>query len=100
MELCLEAANAPQRTLDEPRAVCLLTGFGDSSVDLELRFWINDPTNGIGNVRSEVLLGVWDRFHEHGIQILFPQRDLHIKSTDVPLFHDNGNAAGGPATSV
>ncbi len=55
-------------------------GFGDSSVDMELRIWINDPVNGVVNVRSEILLGMWDKFHEHGISIPFPQRDLHIKS--------------------
>jgi small-conductance mechanosensitive channel len=78
--LCLEAARATRRVLDEPAPVCLLKGFGDSAVDLELRIWIRDPTNGTSNVRSEVLLNVWDRFHEHGIEIPFPQRDLHIKT--------------------
>jgi small-conductance mechanosensitive channel len=68
--------------LETPKSVCLLKGFGDSSVDLELRIWIKDPRNGISNVKSEVLLGVWDRFHEHGIEIPFPQRDIHIKSPD------------------
>ena len=59
-----------------------MTGFGDSSVDLEARIWINDPRNGISNVKNEGLLRVWDKFQEHGIEIPFPQRDLHIKSTD------------------
>ncbi|MGD2119878.1 MAG: mechanosensitive ion channel, partial [Chromatiales bacterium] len=62
----------------EPR--CQLMGFGDSSVNLELRIWINDPPNGRANVISEVLLGVWDRFHDNGIEIPFPQRDLHVRS--------------------
>ena len=62
----------------EPR--CQVTGFGDSSVNLELRVWVDDPQNGRGNVISEVLLEVWDRFHEHGIEIPYPQRDLHVRS--------------------
>jgi small-conductance mechanosensitive channel len=78
--LCLEAAAATGRVLKSPEPVCLVSGFGDSSVDLELRFWINDPANGTANVRSAVLLGIWDRFHEHGIEIPFPQRDLHLRS--------------------
>ena len=53
---------------------------GDSSVELELGIWIRDPTNGTTNVKSDVLLNVWDRFRQHGIEIPFPQRDLHIKS--------------------
>ena len=47
--------------------------------------WIDDPQEGRSNVISQVLLGVWDRFHEHGIEIPFPQRDLHMKSSDVRL---------------
>jgi small-conductance mechanosensitive channel len=80
MRVCIEAARATARVLDQPAPVCLITAFGDSSVDLELGVWICDPTNGISNVKSEVLLNVWDRFHEHGIEIPFPQRDLHIRT--------------------
>jgi len=80
MKLCVEAASVTPRILSNPEPRCLMKGFGDSSVDLELRLWIDDPTNGRGNVLSEVLLGVWDRFHEQGIEIPFPQRDLHLRS--------------------
>jgi small-conductance mechanosensitive channel len=78
--LCLEAAKETPRVLESPQTLCLLTGFGDSSVNLELRFWIDDPSNGLGNVQSEVLLKVWDKFHQHDIEIPYPQRDLHIRS--------------------
>lgn len=80
LELMKEAAAECPRALSSPRANALVTGFGDSSVDLELRMWINDPVEGMGNVRSDVLLRVWDKFREHGIEIPFPQRDIHIKS--------------------
>jgi small-conductance mechanosensitive channel len=83
IKLCLESAAAVDRVLKTPETRCLLKGFGDSSVDLEIRIWIDDPANGRSNVMSEVLLHVWDRFHEHGIAIPFPQRDLHIKSSTV-----------------
>jgi small-conductance mechanosensitive channel len=78
IELCLDAANSTNRTLKNPPPKCLLRGFGDNSVDLELRFWIDDPSNGVGNVRSEVLLAIWDRLQEAGIEIPFPQRDINI----------------------
>jgi small-conductance mechanosensitive channel len=81
IDLCLEAAAAVERVIAEPRTVCLVKGFGDSSVDQEIRIWIHDPQNGISNVKSEVLLGVWDRFREHGIEIPFPQRDIHLRSS-------------------
>jgi len=80
MDLCVEAARSSGRVLSTPEPRCLVTGFGDNSVNLELRFWINDPSNGVGNARSEVLLSIWDRFNESGISIPFPQRDLHLRT--------------------
>ncbi|MCG6967230.1 MAG: mechanosensitive ion channel [Chromatiaceae bacterium] len=80
MKLCIEAAEMVPRVQLKPEPRCQLIRFGDSSVDLELRVWIDDPSNGRANVISEVLLGVWDRFHEHGIEIPFPQRDMHVRS--------------------
>ena len=82
MALCIEAANAVDRVLDDPPVRCLLIGFGDSSVDLQIRLWIADADQGVSNVSSEILLNVWDRFRENGIEIPFPQRDLHIRSAD------------------
>jgi len=80
--LCEEAAAATERVIEEPPPRCLLIGFGDSSVDLEIRLWIGDAHHGVRNVSSDVLLNVWDRFHENGIEIPFPQRDLHIRSAE------------------
>jgi small-conductance mechanosensitive channel len=79
MQLAEEAAREAPRVLSNPAPVCRLMGFGDNSVNLEMRYWIEDPTNGVTNVRSQVLLALWEKFREHGIQIPFPQRDLHIK---------------------
>lgn len=83
IELCLEAAADTPRILKEPAAVCHLQEFGDNSVNLEMRFWIDDPMNGRANVVSGLLLRVWDKFHEHNIEIPYPQRDLHLRSSDV-----------------
>ena len=80
MELCVDAARSSGRVLNTPEPRCLVTGFGDNSVNLELRFWINDPSNGVGNARSEVLLNIWDRFKKEGVSIPFPQRDIHVKN--------------------
>lgn len=83
MQLAEECANTTQRVVASPAPRCNLMGFGDSSVDLELRFWIEDPHNGVGRVRSEVLLKIWDAFHEKGIEFPFPQRDVHLKLSSV-----------------
>ena len=80
LALCVEAADEVPRVLKEPVPLGLLHGFGDSSVDLELRFWIGDPHNGRASVCSDVLLRIWDKFHEHGIEIPYPQRDLHLRT--------------------
>ena len=79
-QLAIEAAKCVERVVAHPSPVCNLMEYGDSSVNFDLRFWITDPQNGMANVRSEVLMGLWDRLHEHGIEIPFPQRDLHVKS--------------------
>jgi small-conductance mechanosensitive channel len=79
-DLMLETAATSPRVLKDPQPACFLTGFGDSTVNLELRVWLNDPQNGIGSVKSDLLWGIWRRFHEHGIELPFPQRDLHFKS--------------------
>jgi small-conductance mechanosensitive channel len=74
-----EAAAKPSRVSKDSPPVCHLTGFGDSSLDFVLRFWIRDPQGGVMNVKGEVLLAVWDAFKEHGIEIPYPHRQLLIK---------------------
>ena len=80
IKLCVDAAEMVPRVQLKPEPRCLLTSFGDNALTLELRFWINDPANGRGSVISDILLNIWDRFQEHGIDVPFPQRDLHLKS--------------------
>lgn len=94
MALCVEAAENVDRILKEPKPVCQLKDFGDSSVDLELRYWINDPMNGRANVTGELLLGIWDRFREHGIEIPYPQRDLHLRSSETIRFDRDAKPSG------
>jgi small-conductance mechanosensitive channel len=80
ISLCLEAAAETERVLKNPEPNCLVRGFGDSSVDLEIRIWISDPPKGRANVISDVLLKVWDKFHQHGVEIPYPQRDVHLRT--------------------
>ena len=79
-ELILQAMNDHERIIRDPDPVCLLKEFGDNTVDFELRFWIKDPAKGIANIRSEVLMDVWDLLAENDVNIAFPQRDLHFES--------------------
>lgn len=78
-KVAINAALSVERVLQNPKApVCHITGFGDSSVDYKLRFWINDPTGGLTNIRGNVYLALWDAFQEHDISIPFPQREVRM----------------------
>jgi len=75
-----EAANNCNRVLTDPQPVARLMEFGDNGIELELRIWINDPQNGISNVRSDLNLAIWRSFKHAGITIPFPQRDVYVKT--------------------
>ncbi|MEO6092802.1 MAG: mechanosensitive ion channel domain-containing protein [Novosphingobium sp.] len=79
-QLMIEAAGAAARVLATPKPSVWLRGFGDSSVDHDILVWIADPEAGVGNVRSDVLNRVWLLFKANGIEIPFPQRDVHIRT--------------------
>jgi len=78
MRLLVECAKRQPRVLAEPEPKVLLTLFGDSSINLELGFWVDDPENGKMNVVSDINLAIWHAFKENGIQIPFPQREVRI----------------------
>lgn len=78
IRVALEAAHETPRVLDSPEPKCLLIEFGDNSVNFQLRVWIADAQNGVQNVKSAVMLSVWEKFQEHKIEIPYPQRDVHI----------------------
>lgn len=81
-KLMLEAAAKARRVLATPPPTVWWSGFGENSVDFTIHCWINDPEEGVGNVRSDVLKHLWALFREHGIEIPFPQRDLHLRQSE------------------
>jgi small-conductance mechanosensitive channel len=82
IRLALDAARNVPRVLTEPAPNCLLVNFGDSTIDLELRFWISDPVNGTANVRSQIMLNIWDLYRQHGIELPNPQRDMTLRNPE------------------
>ena len=79
--IAIEAAKSIPRVASaytEP--VCWMTGFGASSIDFKLRFWISDPSNGLTNVRGQVLMALWDAFKAAGIEIPYPRREIIMKT--------------------
>mmetsp|Transcript_22370 Transcript_22370/g.35816 ORF Transcript_22370/g.35816 Transcript_22370/m.35816 type:complete len:478 (-) Transcript_22370:716-2149(-) len=83
-KLSIAAAQEVERVLSSRPPVCHIVGFGDSSVDYILRFWITDPTGGLTNIRGNVYLALWDAFKEHNISIPFPQREVRMLGEDQP----------------
>jgi len=80
LELLEQSVKNIDRILQKPSPKIFLKEFGDSSVNLEIKFWIKDPENGITNLKSEVNKNIWRLFKENGIEIPFPQQDIHFKS--------------------
>ncbi|MEW9854416.1 mechanosensitive ion channel family protein [Novosphingobium sp. M1R2S20] len=81
-ELMLEAARSARRVLQVPPPTVWMDSYGDSSVNFVIHCWIQDPEEGVGNVRSEVLKKLWWLFKENGIEIPFPQRDLNLRDSE------------------
>ncbi|MFC1672700.1 mechanosensitive ion channel family protein [Pseudomonadota bacterium] len=79
IKLAIEAASSSDRILNDPAPRCLLKGYGDNSVDLELRVWIQDAEEGVSNIKSEIYLKIWDLYHENDIAFPYPQRDIHVR---------------------
>ena len=83
--LAVEAAqNADPRVVRSREPVCHIKEFGDSSLNFVLRFWINDPQNGVTNIKGSVLLALWDKFKEHGIDIPYPHRHVLLHNVETP----------------
>ena len=79
MEIMVKSAYANARVLNDPEPVCRLMEFADSGINLELRVWLLDPEEGVGNIRSDINLAIWRGFKGAGITIPYPQRDVHLR---------------------
>jgi small-conductance mechanosensitive channel len=78
----LEAAEGHRRILREPPPVARLMNFGDNGIELELRFWIADPQEGVNNVRSDVNRSIWALFKQHGFTIPVAQRAVRLEMAE------------------
>jgi small-conductance mechanosensitive channel len=76
-ELLLEVAKSHPDCLKWPEPAAFFLGFGDSSLDFELRFWTGED---FVRVRSEIAVHLSKALAEAGIEIPFPQRDVHLKT--------------------
>lgn len=79
-KLLMEVAAAEQAVLDNPEPNVALVEFGDSGVKFELRAWTSSLMHRKGRLVSALNFAINDKFVEHGIEIPYPQRDLHVRS--------------------
>ncbi|WP_367718641.1 mechanosensitive ion channel family protein [Nitratireductor sp. GISD-1A_MAKvit] len=78
-EILLEIARAHPLVLKNPEPFVLFAGFGDSSLDFEIRVYLSDILLQL-NVQNDIRFAIVDAFEKEGIEIPFPQRDIHVRS--------------------
>ena len=78
--LLLGVADAEPGVLKRPETDVVFNGFGESALEFDLRIWTSEFMTRPMVLTSRLNFAIWNAFHEHGIEIPFPQRDVHIKS--------------------
>ena len=88
------------QTLKEPIPSVFLDKFGDNSIDFELVVWSSEMSDRPGRYRSDLNFAIEEKFRDAGIEIAFPQRDLHIRSgvLKVETVPAQDRHAGAPAS--
>ena len=97
IELLLGVARKHPGVIEDPAPVALFTGFGESSLDFELRAWTVDDFVAIA---SDLRVGIERTLAGEGIHIPFPQRDLHLLSVDVQTAEPVAEGHGGPQAEL
>jgi small-conductance mechanosensitive channel len=77
--VALETVVGVPRVLKTPEPACHVMAISSRSMDFSLRFWINDPIEGSTNVKSAVLLALWDAFKRDGIDFPSPVQDMRLR---------------------
>ena len=83
-KLAIDVAAAAKRAIKGRPPSCLLTEFAEAGMNFSLTFWIADP-DGMDNVKSEVMLSLWDAFKREGIRVPYPVREIRIRGGALPV---------------
>src|ERR1700730_18121050 len=83
-KLAVGIAAAASRAIKSKPPSCLLIEFAEAGMKFSLTFWIADP-DGMDNVKSEVMMSLWDAFKREGIQVPYPVRELRIRGGALPV---------------
>jgi small-conductance mechanosensitive channel len=80
LKLLMEIATTNPHVLAHPPPETLFLGFGESSLNVELRFWAAQAV--WFELKSEISMAILEAFRTAGIEIPYPQRDLRVRSID------------------
>ncbi len=83
-KLAADIAAASPRAIKGKPPGCILTEFAEAGMKFSLTFWIGDP-DGMDNVKSDVMLALWDAFKREGIRVPYPVRELRVRSGALPV---------------
>jgi small-conductance mechanosensitive channel len=83
-KLAVDVAAAAKRAIKGKPPNCLLTEFAEIGMKFSLTFWIADP-DGMDNVKSEVMLSLWDAFKREGIRVPYPVREIRVRGGALPV---------------
>ena len=84
VKLAIATAAAAPRAIKGRPPNCILTEFAEAGMKFSLTFWIADP-DGMDNVRSEVMLTLWDAFKHEGIRVPYPVREIRVRGGALPV---------------
>jgi small-conductance mechanosensitive channel len=84
-ELLLTIAGNHRDVLSTPPPEVIFTEFGDSSLNFDLRIWTMSQVQTPGRLKSDLYFTIFEEFRKNGIEIPFPQRDLHVRSISEPF---------------
>jgi small-conductance mechanosensitive channel len=88
--LLLKAGSEHPAVLAEPKPLVVFTDYGDNSLNFELWVWTATRAHAPKLLRSDLYFTLFAMFKEHGIELPFPQRDLHLRSSDVAIPFEPG----------
>ena len=94
-EALIAAARSDSRVLGDPPPNVFLKQFGESSIDFDLVVWSTEMSNRPSRFKSDLNFAIEQKLREAGIEIPFPQRDIHIRSGSIGAQEDR-SVAGGP----
>ncbi len=83
-KLAIEIASAAPRAIKSRSPNCILTEFAEAGMKFSLTFWIADP-DGMDNVKSDVMLSLWDTFKREGIRVPYPVREIRVRGGTLPV---------------